>query len=246
MIGPVVGKVAVVGRATTPVGLAGGGSATVVVVVVGGRVVVVVEVVDVVDVVDVVEVVDVELVDEVDVEVDVDVVSPVVAGIVIVMNASLAFLLNRSTVTRTWQFVKSGPPLVDGGSPGAKQLNFAALPAGDAGSGPLNGKKPKFGSFAGNVAMPSAPTSTEAGDVAVSQWSIGFQPGAEGATPSHCSMFVVPTPCGNPDATTVNDNGLPAASPGTRNGLEEGVVIVPANAAPRPDSTTTAVVAATN
>jgi hypothetical protein len=128
--------------------------------------------------------------------------------------------------------VKSGAPLLDGGSLGAKQLNLGGLPAGENGSGPLNGKNPKFGSFAGKVAIPSAPTSTDAGEDAISQWSIGFQPGADDDTPSHCSMFVVPTPCGNPDATTVNDNGFPAASPGTGNGFVDGVVIVPANAAP--------------
>jgi hypothetical protein len=59
-------------------------------------------------------------------------------------------------------------------------------------------------------------------------------------------MLVVPTPSGHPEPVTVNDNGFPAASPGTMNGLDEGVVIVPANATPRPDSTTTAVVITTN
>jgi hypothetical protein len=171
-MGPVVVNVATPGRATTPVGLAGAVGLIVVDVVVNGIVVDVVEVVDVVVVVDVVEVVvvvDVDVVEEVEVVVDVDVVSPVVDGSVIVTNASVAFLLNRSTVTRTWQFVKSGPPLFDGGSSGAKQLNFGALPGSVAGSGPLNGMKPKFGSFAGKVAMPSAPTSTDAGAVAISQ-----------------------------------------------------------------------------
>jgi hypothetical protein len=122
--------------------------------------------------------------------------------------------------------------LFDGGSFGAKQLNLGGLPAGENGSGPLNGKNPKFGSFAGNVAMPFAPTSTDAGDDAISQWSIGLHPAADEDTPSHCSMFVVPTPCGNPDAITVNDNGFPLASPGTLNGFVEGVVIVPAIAIP--------------
>jgi hypothetical protein len=81
--------------------------------------------------------------------------------------------------------VKLGLPLFNV-SPGARQLKMFC------GLLPLNGRKPKFGSFAGNVASPSGPTSTAAGDVAESQCDRGFQPAVEGATPSHCSMKTLP------------------------------------------------------
>jgi hypothetical protein len=78
--------------------------------------------------------------------------------------------------------------LFEGASPGARQLNFIK------GLKPLKGKNPKLTLFAGNVAMPFAPTSTAAGDVATSQWSIGFQPAVDDGTPSHCSMLTLEFP----------------------------------------------------
>ncbi len=143
--------------------------------------------------------------------------------------------LKRSDATRTWQFVKSGLPLFGDRSPGAKQLNRVW------GLGPLNGKNPKFTLFAGNVAMPSCPTSTAAGALAESQCAIGVHPGEDGATPSHCSTLTVP--CAYPVPTIVNDSGLPAASPGTVNGLDAGVVIVAATAIPTAARMTTIPVA---
>jgi hypothetical protein len=85
--------------------------------------------------------------------------------------------------------VKLGLPLFNV-SPGARQLNrFCGLL-------PLNGMNPKFGSLAGNVANPSAPTSTAAGDEAESQCDKGFHPAVDGATPSHCSMNTLPAASG--------------------------------------------------
>ena len=151
--------------------------ATVVVVVVGATVVVVVVGATVVVVV-------------VGATVVVVVVDTGAAGIVIVRNAWFPTTLLLSVATRIWQLVKSGTPLFGDGSPGARQLNLTC------GLGPLIGKKPKLGSLAGKVAIPSTPTSTAAGDVAESQWSSGFHPGVLDATPSHCSMLTAPMPAG--------------------------------------------------
>jgi hypothetical protein len=127
--------------------------------------------------------------------------------------------------TRTWQFVKNGVPSPGSVSPGAPQVNRPC------GLRPLNGVKPKLLSLAGNVTVPPALTVTADGDVPRSQWSVGSQPAVVEATPSHCSMYTC-DPAVKPEALTVNDWGVPEASPGTVYGLADGVVMVPAMAGP--------------
>ena len=120
------------------------------------------------------------------------------------------------SATRIWQFENVG--IVGFGSvrrvDAVEQTLWARA---------LEGKNPKFGSLAGNVATPFAPTSTAAGDVAESQLSTGFQPGVPDGTPSHCCTETLLIPCGYAVPTIVNDRGLPLASPGTTKGFADGV-----------------------
>ena len=136
--------------------------------------------------------------------------------------------------TRIRQFVKSGCPFFGDGSPGARQLKS------DCGLGPVNGVKPKLGSPAGKRAMPSAPTVTAAGAVALSQCPSGAQPASVGDVPSHCSTLT-DAPGAKPDATTVNDCGRPSESDGTASVPGGGCTTVAAcaGAAPPTAHTTT-------
>src|SRR5207247_2245960 len=86
-------------------------------------------------------------------------------------------------------------------------------------------------SAASKVVVPVAPTRTGAGALPRSQSVSGDQPGVVGSMPSHCSTLTS-VPGVYPIATTVNGNGLPAASAGTTKGVPVGCVIVPANATP--------------
>ncbi len=122
--------------------------------------------------------------------------------------------------TRIWQLRKSGNWFTgeSAGSLGDRQLNS------DCGLSPLKGVNAWFGSVDRNVAVPVPSARTGDCDEPRSQCVVGDQPGAVWATPSHCSSDTSAFGA-NPVATTVKGNGFPDESPGTTNGLPEGVVI---------------------
>ena len=66
---------------------------------------------------------------------------------------------------------------------GERQLNS------DCGLSPLNGVNAKFAFVERKVAVPVSSESTGEGELPRSQCSVGLQPDAVGATPSHCSTY---------------------------------------------------------
>ncbi len=84
---------------------------------------------------------------------------------------------------------------------------------------------PWFGSVWSNVAVPPADEMTGAGEVTMSQWAVGLQLNAVGATPSHCSTNTFALGV-KPATLMSNACGLPATSCGTTNGLPVGAVML--------------------
>ena len=122
------------------------------------------------------------------------------------------------------------------GSFGDRQLNW------NEGLSFLNGWNAWLKSLALKVAVPLAATMTGAGALPLSQSTVGDHPTVVGSTPSHCSTLTS-DPGVYPLPTIVNGCGLPAASPGTTNGLPVGCVIVPAHAIPAISTKATATTA---
>lgn len=86
--------------------------------------------------------------------------------------------------TRTWHDAYDGTA-ADGlptGPPAARQLNSLW------GLTPTNGVNRWFASSGANVARPSEPTTTGAGELPESQSIVGSQVGVDGLIASHCSM----------------------------------------------------------